>query len=90
MEYTKNRSYEEKKEWQPVVDEDMPFSNKEFEQYEDDYEEDYDYQYDDKGNIIGIVPRWVGEMPIGPPIIRNIKDGPLIVSFPVVLTPGER
>ena len=46
----------EEKEWRPVVDEDPPFSDKEFEQYEKDYEEDYDYQYDDKGNIIGIVP----------------------------------
>ena len=57
MAYTGEKMFEEKKEWHPVVDEDSPFSDKEFEQYEDDYEEDYEYQYDEHGNVIAIVPK---------------------------------
>ena len=58
--YTGEKMFENKEEWHPLVDdENQPFSDKEFEAYEDEYEEDYDYQYDAEGNIIGIVPKWV-------------------------------
>lgn len=55
--YTGEKLFDNKEEWHPVVDEDVPFSDKEFQDYEDEYEEDYDYQYDSEGNIIGIVPK---------------------------------
>ncbi len=54
---------EEGEEWHPVVDEEMPYSDKEFEDYEEEYDGEYDYQYDDQGNVIGIIPRYtdIGE-----------------------------
>ena len=58
LKYTGEKLHDKKEEWHPVVDEENPpFSDKEFEDYEEDYEEDYDYQYDDHGNIIAIVPK---------------------------------
>lgn len=59
MGYAGEKKFDTKDEWHPVVDEDPPFSDKDFKEYEDDYEEDYDYQYDDEGNIIAIVPKYV-------------------------------
>ena len=57
MRYASGKDFEKKEEYHPIVDEDAPFSDKEFKDYEDAYEEDYDYQYDKDGNIIGVVPR---------------------------------
>lgn len=57
VEYTRNKLYESKEEWHPVVDKEPPFSNKELEEFEEDYEEDYDYEYDAEGNVIGITPK---------------------------------
>ncbi len=59
MKFTGDANFESKEEWHPIVDEKAPpFSDKEFQDYEEDYDEDYDYQYDSEGkNIIGIVPR---------------------------------
>ena len=57
LKFTDQANFDTQEEWRPVVDEEAPFSDKEFQDYEEDYDEDYDYQYDDEGNIIGIVPR---------------------------------
>ena len=57
LKFTGQPGFDSKEEWHPIVDEDAPFSDKEFQDYEADYDEDYDYQYDQDGNIIGIVPR---------------------------------
>ena len=57
LKFTKDSKFDSKEEWHPIVDEDTPFSDKEFQDYEEEYDEDYDYQYDAEGNIIGIVPK---------------------------------
>ena len=53
VEYTQNKLFDNKEEWQPVVDKE-PFTDEEFADYEEEYEDYYDYEYDAEGNIIGI------------------------------------
>jgi len=55
--YTHNKLYENKEEWRPVVDEEPPYSDQEFENFEDNYDDDYDYEYDEHGNVVGINPK---------------------------------
>ncbi len=54
--YTHKKNFDNKEEWKPVVDED-PYSDKDFEKFEEDYDDDYDYEYDEHGNVVGIKPR---------------------------------